>query len=408
MPDLDSIAALHSRLKTVEITGTNGKSTTTSMIAAIVAASGEVDARFITIGAWVNGEEVPIDRSMGAFLEVMRVAATLGGRTVSVEVTSAALERGFAAQWPPHVGVFTNLTRDHLDEHHTPEEYLAAKAQLFMNLLPGGVAVLNAEDPCSELISEVLPEGIRVCSFAIGEAHGATLTATRVEVSRAGLDITLAPGSLADRLGNHLHVPTHARFNAWNALAAALAADALGYAPEAIALGLSRYVGVAGRFQVIADEPLTVVDFAHTPDAFVQLLRSARLLTGVGGEVICVFGCAGHRDPDKRPEIGRVVDALADRALITTNSSRGEDPAAICDMVMEGIEGSARWTRELDRGHAIELALRDARPCDVVVIAGKGPDETEYDGETPVRFSDIEHARRVCLELGGDRPRLMT
>ena len=155
----------HARLRTVATTGTNGKTTTTSMVAAIVAAAGEPSARVTTVGAWVAGELIPAPTPMAEFLGAVERAVDAGVRTLALEVTSKALASGIARQWPPHVAVFTNLTRDHLDVHGSPEAYLAAKAQLFMALPPGGVAVMNADDPSSALLGEVMPPGVRVERF---------------------------------------------------------------------------------------------------------------------------------------------------------------------------------------------------------------------------------------------------
>lgn len=397
--------AIHRQLRTVGITGTNGKTTTTSMLAAIVAAAGEVDTQTLTIGTFVNGQAVWVDKSFDAFVNAMDIARQRGGRTVAMEVTSDVLGWGFARVWPAHVAVFTNLSRDHFDEHDGPEGYLAAKAQLFMHIPPGGIAVLNADDPASALLREVLPAGVAARTYSGGDDPDATLAATHIERLDDTLRIQLVDSPLARRLGGVLTVPSPAIFNAWNALAAALAADTCGYPAQAIVNGLAHWRTVPGRFQIIARSPTVIVDYAHTPDAFDKLLTSARPLTGAGGRVICVFGCAGQRDPGKRPDIGAVVDARADVAIVTTNSARGEDVNTISDMIMSGVDGvqvegtsaqGTTWRRVLDRATAIESALRDASPTDVVLVAGKGPDWREYEGENIVKFDDIEFCTRMC------------
>jgi UDP-N-acetylmuramoyl-L-alanyl-D-glutamate--2,6-diaminopimelate ligase len=155
-------AAAHQRLKTIATTGTNGKTTTTSMVASIVQAAGELPVRLTTVGAWVGADRVPAPTPTEEFLFTVESAVKLGARTLALEVTSKALGEGLARRWPAHVGVFTNLTRDHLDMHGTPEAYLAAKAQLFMSLVPGGTAVLNADDPSAELFQEVIAPNVLI------------------------------------------------------------------------------------------------------------------------------------------------------------------------------------------------------------------------------------------------------
>jgi UDP-N-acetylmuramoyl-L-alanyl-D-glutamate--2,6-diaminopimelate ligase len=392
------------RLAAACVTGTNGKTTTTSMIDAIVAAAGEPSARVTTLGTWVAGRRVADEITMEAFARGVDRAVAAGVRTIAVETTSKSLGSGFAWRWRPRVAVFTNLTRDHLDYHGTPEQYLAAKAQLFLALPPEGVAVLNAADPASALLAEVVPAPARIAGYAARgvaaecAALPVVLAARDVSVSRAGTVVRLTPSTLAARLGPEIRLGIIGEVHAENALAAAVAADALGYSAAAIREGLGGFPGVPGRFEVVVREPLVAVDYAHTPDALDRTLRLARRLAREsGGRVACVFGCGGDRDRGKRPQMGRVADEGADEVILTADNPRSEDPAAIADEVAAGApRPQARWTRELDRARAIETAVRGARPGDVVVVAGKGHERTQEIGRGTVPFSDADVVRRIC------------
>jgi UDP-N-acetylmuramoyl-L-alanyl-D-glutamate--2,6-diaminopimelate ligase len=415
---------LRSAFATAAVTGTNGKTTTTSMIEAIVAASGEPSARVTTLGAWVNGEPVAVGPTLEAFANAIRLGAKAGIRTLALETTSRALAEGFAQRWPAKVATFTNLSRDHLDYHGDPEHYLAAKAQLFMLLPPDGCAVLNACDPASALLDEVTPHPVRRLAYAAGrgrvrpECHALplALVASQVELGREGSRVGLEPSPLADALGRELSISVVGEHNVDNALAAALAAHALGYQAGAIARGLGSFSGVRGRFERVHADPLVVVDYAHTPDALGRTLELARRLCG-GGRVVCVFGCGGGSDPGKRAEMGRVAARWSDAVMVTSDNPRDEDPGAIARAVVEGARASAlreggpapdrstvssepRVMTELDRRLAIARAIGIAHPGrgDIVVIAGKGHETTQWIGDQSFPFDDAEVARAACRE----------
>ncbi|MCC7535453.1 MAG: UDP-N-acetylmuramyl-tripeptide synthetase [Deltaproteobacteria bacterium] len=397
------------RLRTVCVTGTNGKTTTTSMIASIVGAAGEIAARVTTVGAWVGDVATGSGPGWEPFRATVAAALDAGTRTFALEVTSKALAAGFAERWPPDVAVFTNLTRDHLDRHGTPEHYLASKARLFLALPPTGVAVLNAADEASALLDEVIDGRVRRSAYATRPVAAATaglpieLAAREVVVSREGTRVVLVPSRLADALGGELRLSVLSAVHADNALAAALAADAVGYTGEAIRRGLESFGGVEGRFEVVSRQPLVVVDYAHTPDALEGTLRSARAIAGTaGGRVICVFGCGGDRDRGKRPMMGRIAGTMADLVVLTSDNPRSEDPERILDEIAGGAGGAASWSREPDRAAAIDVAIGSAREQDVVVIAGKGHEQAQQVGATTRLFSDVEVARGAVARRRGD------
>ena len=386
------LAAAHARLRTVGVTGTNGKTTTTSMVASIVAAAGEPAARVTTLGAWVDEERVSGAGLVDEFLLTVERAAARGVRTIAIEMTSKALAGGIARKWRPDVAIVTNVTRDHLDMHGTPEAYLAAKAQIAVALAPGGTAVLNGDDPAVALIAEVVPPGVEVRRFSRRDPACA-LFAERVEVSPAGTRVTLR-GVLSLSLDLRVVGDVHAE----NAMAAALAAHALGYSEAAIRDGLEAYEGVAGRFEVIAREPLVIVDYAHTPDGLAGTLATARMLAH---RVICVFGCGGNRDRGKRPEMGAIADRDADVVVLTSDNPRDEDPRAIADAILAGVPAPrAQWVTELDRALAIETAIGLAGPADIVVIAGKGHEQVQEVAGAAIPFSDAAVARGVLGQSG--------
>jgi UDP-N-acetylmuramoyl-L-alanyl-D-glutamate--2,6-diaminopimelate ligase len=401
-------------IRIVAVTGTNGKTTTTSMVEAIVAASGEPSARVTTLGSWVSGEQIAEGTTLEAFTGALERAIEAGVHTLALEITSRALAAGFAQQFPASVAVFTNLSRDHLDYHGTPEHYLAAKAQLFMTLRPGCVAVLNACDPASALLDEVTPAGVRRRAYA-GLAGACDecralpleLAAHALDVGRGGTRIRLAPSALSEALGGELRLRQPGDAFAEDALAAALAADALGYSAEAIAAGLAAFGGVAGRFEIAVDHPLVVVDYAHTPDAIARTLGIARSLAGEG-RVYCVFGCGGESDPGKRPEMGRAAVEGADVVIVTSDNPRSEDPQAIIDAVLAGAREGAeeapggvlrmpcrevRLLSDPDRASAIRRAVELCDPDrDVIVVAGKGHERVQWVGSNGLPFSDVEVA----------------
>jgi UDP-N-acetylmuramoyl-L-alanyl-D-glutamate--2,6-diaminopimelate ligase len=404
------LAAIRGRLRAASVTGTNGKTTTSTMLAAIVTEAGEPAARVTTVGAWVDGARIATDASAEAFVVTAERAAAAGVRTIVVETTSLALASGFADHVPPDVAVFTNLTHDHLDVHGSPEGYLAAKARLFLALGEGGVAVLNAADPASALLDEVIAPDVRRAAYAarpVDEACAGlpiALAARSVHVGAGGTRVELEPSPLAARLGGVIDLGVVGAVYAEDALAAAVAADALGYPAAAIRRALDAFAGVPGRFEIVARRPTVVVDYAHTPDALERTLVAARALVGPGGALRCVFGCGGDRDPDKRPVMGRVAGALADVVVITTDNPRHEDPEAIADAIARGAEGSKATLRRIsDRALAIAGTLGEAGAADVVVIAGKGHEATQIVGDDELPFDDAAIARATHPDRGEGR-----
>jgi UDP-N-acetylmuramoyl-L-alanyl-D-glutamate--2,6-diaminopimelate ligase len=391
-PDVDvRFARARERLQTIGVTGTNGKTTTTAMIASIVRASGEPDARVTTVGAFVGDERCTRATATLEFLDAVERSVLAGVRTIAVEMTSLALAGGLAKRWPAQVAVFTNLTRDHFDYHPSPEAYLASKAQLFVALRPGQVAVLHADDPSSALLEEVLADGVAVKRFS--RTQTADLEAHAVEVSRAGTTFTTRCEADAALDGLTITLAAIGAHHVENALGAMLATRALGYEADAMQRGLARFEPVAGRFQIVASEPLVVVDYAHTPDGLEKTLETARRLVIGGGALTCVFGCGGERDRGKRPLMGAVAHRLADHVVVTSDNARREDPSAIARAIREGASGpGADWIEQLDRRAAIHHAIDTSTREDVIVIAGRGHEAHQEIGGARIPFSDADVA----------------
>jgi UDP-N-acetylmuramoyl-L-alanyl-D-glutamate--2,6-diaminopimelate ligase len=292
--------------------------------------------------------------------------------------------------------VFTNLTRDHLDRHQTPEHYLASKAQLFLNLPRGGTAVLNGCDPASALLAEVIPEGVRIVYYGVSSRGDAIapleLEARRIDVDWNGTVAELAPSIALGPEGARLALRAVGEIYVENALGALGAALALGVPRDTALWAIAGAAPPPGRFEVVLTAPHVVVDYAHTPDALRRTLEQARRLTRGGLSV--VFGAGGERDREKRPEMGRAA-ALADRVVLTSDNPRSEDPAAIAREIQAGLAGHPAVEIVLDRELAITRAVREAAPEDLVLIAGKGHEAEQQAGGTKLPFSDGEVARRA-------------
>lgn len=392
-------------LFTVGVTGTNGKTTTTAWVAAALRrlsrsrGAGPV-ARATTVGFFLDDEELAIEKSYDGFLSAMKRGLDRGGKYAAIELTSEALARGFARAWPCRVGVFTNLTHDHLDAHGSPEHYLASKAQLFVTLAPGATAVLNAADEHYELLREILPAGVKVLSYAVpsrGEVQGEPdVLASAVEVTWAGTRITCAVRDPASGLPSEVRVRAIGDVYAENALAALLGAVAAGVRPADAAQALAEASPPPGRFEVVHERPYVVVDYAHSPDALARTVQIARNLAG-SAKLFAVFGAGGKRDKAKRGPMGEAARP-ADHVILTTDNPRDEDPALIAEALAAGLVGHASVRTELDRRAAIALAVSEAGPDDVVLIAGKGHETEQHVGGETRFFSDVDVAKAALAE----------
>lgn len=376
-------------LFTVGVTGTNGKTSTTALIAGLLGVLARPVARVTTVGSFLDEERLSVPAHYAGFLETMQRGLERGGRFAAVEFTSEALAMGFAKAWPCRVAAFTNLSLDHSDAHGSPEHYLASKAQLFMALPRGGTAVLNARDSAAELIAEVIPDGVQLLRYGVpsrGEAWApADIGARAIRLSRSGTRIELEPSARFPALPSVLEIRAIGEIFAENALAALTAALAAGVPVAAAVMALTQIAPPPGRFQIVRERPTVVVDYAHTPDALTRTLATARALCT--GRSSVVFGAGGGRDQSKRPLLGAAARA-ADRVYLTSDNPRFEDPLAIIEQIESGLGDHADVVRDVDRAHCIERALRAAGPDDLVLIAGKGHESTQEAAGTQIAFSD--------------------
>jgi UDP-N-acetylmuramoyl-L-alanyl-D-glutamate--2,6-diaminopimelate ligase len=356
---------------TLGVTGTNGKTTTTTLLAHILQAHFGVPVfRATTVGYFLNAEPIEVEHDYDGFVSAMQTAYLRGARHAVLEMTSESLARDFAKVWPCKIGVFTNLTHDHLDAHESPEHYLASKAQLFVNLRAGGHCVLNANDPASELLREVLPPGVGTSLYASSKRADVELYTVDPRIRRAGTHAMLYAGGEGQRGegGIPLALPMVGVHFLENALAAIAAAQALGVPVECSAHYIHTAPVPPGRFEIVSrgDEPLVVVDYAHTPDAIERTLLAAQQLAS---HVTIVFGAGGDRDRQKRPLMGKATEGAA-RVIITTDNPRSENPMAIAKQIAAGVPGVHEIL--LNREEAIRIAIRDAKPEHLVLLLGKG------------------------------------
>ncbi|MEI9938275.1 MAG: UDP-N-acetylmuramyl-tripeptide synthetase [Pseudomonadota bacterium] len=387
-----------SSLFSVGVTGTNGKTSTTAMTAALLGELARPVARVTTVGAFLDEDRQDVPAHYAGFLQTLARCLERGGRYAALEFTSEALALGFAKAWPCRVAAFTNLSLDHSDAHGSPEHYLASKAQLFMALAPGATAVLNGRDSAAQLLAEVIPPEVSVLTYGVpsrGEAWALLdLDAHSLHVSFEGTRFELEPCARFPDLPQSLSIRAVGEIFVENALAALGAALAAGVPALAAARALSRVPPPPGRFQIVRERPYVVVDYAHTPDALSRTLDTARALCA--GRLCVVFGAGGQRDRSKRPLLGAAARS-ADRVILTSDNPRNEDPRAIMAEIAEGLGDHADVLREVDRARAIELAIRAAGPEDLLLIAGKGHELEQETAGVRSAFSDEAIVRSVHI-----------
>ena len=391
-------------LTLVGITGTNGKTTTSYLLASIFEAAGVRCGRIGTVGHRVGNREIETSRTTPEAPELQRMLremVTAGCGACVMEVSSHGLALRRAEHLHFAAGIFTNLTRDHLDFHGDMEEYFLAKRRLFALLPAGAVGIANLDDRRGAEFAAAVSRPVTYAIDAAADVRPGPLTSS---LEGLAFEVRTPRGTL------HLRSPLVGRPNAYNILAAVAAAMALDVPFSAIEQGISRLASVPGRFQVVSDpgdDVRVVVDYAHTDDALKNLLETARPLAK--GRIITVFGCGGDRDRTKRPLMGAVAARLSDLVILTSDNPRSEDPEQIIDEIKRGLvmppdrlpprghpaPTSTACLTITDRKTAIERAVREARPGDLVLIAGKGHEKYQVVGERTAPFDDVEVARAM-------------
>ncbi|MGV3526968.1 MAG: UDP-N-acetylmuramoyl-L-alanyl-D-glutamate--2,6-diaminopimelate ligase [Candidatus Sericytochromatia bacterium] len=380
------------RLQMIGVTGTNGKTTITQLISQALDRLRRPCGYIGTLGAGYAGVLLP-----GAYTtpfppelhEILGEMLSQGVQAVAMECSSHALHQHRLDQIDFQAAVFTNLTQDHLDYHGNMQAYAEAKALLFSKLLkPTGTAILNAADPHWELFARAS----RAPVLSYGVETDADIQARDLVFDPEGVAFTLSVhGQLRPW---RIRLP--GRYNVANALAALAVCLSQGFHLDIILSLIGQMAGVAGRLERVSPDghPFAVyVDYAHTPDSLDNALQAVRQFTQ--GQVRVVFGCGGDRDRSKRPLMGAVAERLADRVIVTSDNPRSENPDTIIQSILSGLQSPYQAAVEPDRRQAIALALAEAQPGDVVLLAGKGHETYQLIGDQTLHFDDREEARAL-------------
>jgi UDP-N-acetylmuramoyl-L-alanyl-D-glutamate--2,6-diaminopimelate ligase len=379
------------KLRLIGVTGTNGKTTTTYLLKAILEASGFRAGLLGTIVYQIGGRVVPSMNTTPGPLELQRYFAQMVGQGLqwcAMEVSSHALAQGRVAGLEFEAAIFTNLGSDHLDYHKTKDAYAAAKRRMFDHLRADGVAVINADDAYGRVLAETVPAH-RVVTYGVEHAAKASVRYVTCSWQQTAFTLDTPWGVVpltTSLLGRH---------NVWNVAAAATTLLVLGVAPTAIREGLAALQQVPGRLEPVPNDGgfRVLIDYAHTADAMRLALLSLRELTR--GRLIVVFGCGGDRDQQKRPVMGRMASLLADHVIVTSDNPRNEDPGDIARQIKAGFPaGFDQFDVVLDREQAITTALSRAHREDTVLIAGKGHEAYQVFEHVAVPFSDRDVVER--------------
>lgn len=393
-------------LEAVGITGTNGKTTTSHLVHACIEACGGKPGLVGTLGYRFADLDLPATHTSPEADELARIAAAMlarGATHLVMEVSSIALAAARVEAVRFRTVALTNLTQDHLDYHGTMEAYADAKARLFLDLGPGAAAI-NIDDPFGRsLVERLAPRGLSGPTSATLARYSTNPNVSSNDADVAPIAVRHTPAGISLEVrtpgGTYaIESPLVGGHNVQNLLAAISIAHLLDLDLRKAAAALSTPIPVAGRLErcddPTKDDVIVLVDYAHTPDALERVLESVRAY----GErrVACVFGCGGDRDPKKRPLMGEAVGRAADVAFVTNDNPRSEDPLTIIDAILPGLSGSkARVVVQPDRAKAIEQAVLEAAPGDIVLVAGKGHEPYQIIGNVTLPFDDRVEARRA-------------
>ncbi len=382
-------------MQVLGITGTNGKTSTAYLLHAILSAAGMKVGLLGTIEYRIGEERLPADRTTPESPDIQAMLRRMlesGCEAVVMEVSSHALDQSRVAEIPFQVGIFTQLSRDHLDYHGDMESYFMAKARLFEDLPPGATAVLNSGSAAGRSMAAHVPNGVHIHTYAVDREarHMASGLACRREGSRF---LWRGPGGERE-----VRTPWLGHFNIENCLAAMAAAESLGLGTDLIVEAVKNAPPVPGRMEAVTerDWPFSVlVDYAHTHEALARVLETLRPLTSSRLKVL--IGCGGNRDTGKRPEMARVACQGADEAIFTSDNPRNEGPEAILDDMVAGLKTQTPYQVIIDREEAIRSLIRSAGSGDILLVAGKGHESTQEIAGKKIPFSD---AAIIRDELG--------
>lgn len=403
-------------MQLIAVTGTNGKSTVTSALGYALARSGMSTAVIGTLGLGIypagcakgfapiwdahctGGLTTPDAVDLQRLLHSLRARSI---NTVAIEASSIGLEQGRLQGCAIKVAAFTNLSRDHLDVHGTMQAYADAKALLFESPSLAAIVVNTDSEYAMQMWQADDPrvQRIAVGSSVPANAHG-HLAAQQALPSLSGWELNVAASGKARDLAGHLRLPVYGRHNVDNALMVAGCMLAMSVDAAAIRARIEEFALPPGRLQMVKRDrgPWACIDYAHSPDALARVLAALRpIVQARGGELVCVFGCGGDRDSGKRPLMGEVAARDADRVVLTSDNPRSESPEAILDGIAAGVPTTlrAKVSRQSDRALAIAQAISKAGAQDIILIAGKGHEQTQLIGTTTIVFDDADHASRA-------------
>lgn len=394
-----------SKLRLIGVTGTNGKTTSTHLIEQILGASGGKSALIGTLGSRIFGQGAYQDakHTTPQAPELQELLASMlerGCSHVAMEVSSHALALKRVAELEFAVACLSNISQDHLDFHKTMEHYWRSKRILFEMLNESRqdrrLALVNYDDPLSGRFLEILSPGIKKLSYGFSDKAQVYVLEQSYKQGRTNLCLETPWGRL------NISMKLVGSFNIYNVMLAASVCLNEGVEIGQIEDCLSDFAGVPGRFESVAlekpsgKEPLCIVDYAHTPDGLDNVLKTASDMKVPGGRLICVFGCGGDRDPSKRPQMGEIAEARADLVIVSSDNPRSEDPQAIIANILAGIKRIKSVVVEADRAKAIALAVKNAGPKDIVLVAGKGHENYQLVKDRVLPFDDkVELARAL-------------
>ena len=377
------------RMTTIGITGTNGKTTVATLVWQLLTRLGCKASLLGTVEKRILTDSYPSRLTTADPIELaedMKQMVDAGSEYLVMEVSSHALDQKRVRGIPFDVGIFTNLSQDHLDYHHSMNEYASAKKKLFNSLDRSSWAITNADDKRGIWMTNSTPA--KVLSFGFGE--NGLMKAELISQDATGMRIALD--------SKEFKTPLVGRFNAYNAIEALLVPTVLGLDTEKAAKEIEYCTGAPGRLERVNKndvpglEPNVFVDYAHTPDALENVLVTLRELSKSGGKLTVVFGCGGDRDKGKRPKMARVAESIADRVVVTSDNPRSEDPEAIIEDILQGFQNPERAVVNPDRKEAIEEAVKSAEPGSIILIAGKGHETTQEIKGKKLHFDDREVA----------------
>lgn len=384
-------------LNLIGVTGTNGKTTVSHLLQKIIEENktpcgliGTLGYKFSSTAEYeTTGHTTPQAPELQHIFEDFKYANNISN--VVMEVSSHSICQHRIRGCDFNGAIFTNLTQDHLDFHVTMNNYFSAKSRLFEDLVAGDFAVINIDDEYGKKLLEKISKDVQVYTYGIKSE--ADIKANDVRFSSKGAEFKLiTPDESFD-----VNLKMNGMFSIYNALAAISGAIAIGISASDAVKSIENLKGVAGRFEVITQEPLVIVDYAHTPDGLQNILLSATEIKPENGKLICVFGCGGDRDVTKRPKMGAIAEQFADKVILTSDNPRSEDPQQILSDILTGFKSTDNVIVEPDRELAIIAAKNCATKNDVVVIAGKGHEDYQILKDKTIHFDDREVVRKIFM-----------